>query len=151
MAATINSAKIDGGKWKIVQLPHKASTLLSANVLCTLNAGFVEEATTTAGQSDLPLIGIFIGPTVAAADATTALVQIAVPAEPGATAQLLIDTGTPSATADLGKSFDISATGGVTFSTTTNEAVTFWRYISATQGIFVLTSYSAPAAQASFN
>lgn len=146
MAATINSAKIDGGKWKIVQLPAAISTLMSANVLCMFNAGFIIEATTTAGASDTPLVGIFLGPTVAAANATPGLVQIAVPAEPGATAQLLIDTGTPSATTDVGKSFDISATGGVTFSTTVNEPVTFWRYISATQGIFVLTSYSAPAA-----
>lgn len=146
MAATINSAKIAGGKWKIVWLPKAASTLLSANVLVQFNAGFIIEATTTAGASDTPLVGINLGGTQAAADATTALIPIAVPQEPGATAQLLIDTGTPSATADIGKSFDISATGGVTFSTTTNEPVTFWKYLSATQGIFVLTSYSAPAA-----
>lgn len=146
MAATINAAKIDGGRWKIVWLPKKASTLLSANVLVDLTSGFVVEASTGTGASDQPLIGINVGGTQAAADATTALIPIAVPGEPGATAQLLIDTGTPSATADIGKSFDISATGGVTFSTTTNEPVTFIRYISATQGIFVLTSYSAPAA-----
>lgn len=147
MAATINSARIKGGKWKIEWFPKKASTLLSANVLVQFDgSGFVIEATTTAGASDTPLIGINLGGTQAAADATTALIPIAIPAEPLATAELLIDTGTPSATADLGKSFDISATGGVTFSTTSNEPVTFKRYISATLGDFYLTNMSSPAA-----
>lgn len=147
MAATINSAFPHSGKWKIYYAPKKASTLLSNNVLVQFDgSGFVIEATTTAGASDTPLIGINIGGTQAAADATTALIPILVPAEPLATAQLLIDTGTPSATADLGKSWDISATGGVTFSTTVNEPVTFTKYISATQGLFVLTNLSSPAA-----
>lgn len=146
MAATINAARIDGGKWKIIWIPKKASTLLSANVLVEWNAGFAVEATTTTGATDTPLVGINLGGTQAAADATTALIPIAVPQEPLATAQLLIDTGTPNATTDVGKSFDISATGGVTFSTTTNEPVTFVKYLSATQGIFVFTNLSSPAA-----
>lgn len=147
MAATINSARVKGGKWKIEWFPKKASTLLSANVLVQFDgAGFIIEATTTAGASDTPLVGINLGGTQAAADATTALIPIAIPAEPMATAELLIDTGVPSATADLGKSFDVSATGGVTFSTTVNEPVTFKRYISATLGDFYLTNMSSPAA-----
>lgn len=146
MAATANSWYPERGRWKIEWLPKKASTLLSNNVLVDLTSGFVVEASTGSGASDQPLIGIHIGGTQAAADATTALVPVLVPGEPGAVARGLIDTGTPSATADIGKSFDISATGGVTFSTTTNEPVTFIKYLSATQGLFVLTSYSAPAA-----
>ena len=147
MAATINSAFVDSGQWKIMYFPKKASTLLTKNCLVQFDgSGFVIEATTTAGASDTPLIGIHIGAIQAAADATTALVPIAVPNEPLATARLLIDTGTPSATADLGKSFDISATGGVTVSTTSNEPVTFVKYISATEGLFVLTNLSSPAA-----
>lgn len=146
MAATVNSWYPASGKWKIEWLPAKISTLLSANVLVDLTSGFIVEASTNTGQSDQPLIGIHVGATRASSVADTALVPVLVPAEPGAKAQGLIDTGTPSATADIGKSFDISATGGVTVSTSTNEPVTFIRYISATQGIFVLTSYSAPAA-----
>lgn len=143
MAATINSAKIAGGKWKIMWFPKKASTLLSANVLVELTTGFAIEATTTAAAADTPLVGINLGGTQAAADATTALIPIAVPQDLGATAQLLIDTGVPSATADLGKSFDISATGGVTFSTSTNNAVVFVKYLSATQGIFTFQPFGA--------
>ena len=146
MAATANSWYPYSGKWKIVWLPAKISTLLSNNVLVDLTSGFVVEASTNTGQTDQPLIGIHIGGTRASSVADTAFVPILVPGEPGALAQGLIDTGTPSATADIGKSFDISATGGVTFSTSTNEPVTFFKYISATQGLFVLTSYSAPAA-----
>jgi hypothetical protein len=140
MAATINSAQIASGKWKVVWLPKKASTLLSANVLVDLTAGFVVEAGTGSGGNNQPLVGINLGGTQAAADATTALIPIAVPAEPHAYAQLLIDTGTPSATADIGKPFDISATGGVTFSTSTRKCVSFVKYLSATQGIFKIES-----------
>lgn len=146
MAATANSAKIHSGKWKILYVPKKASTLLSANVLVQWDSGFAIEATTTAGASDTPLIGINLGGTQAAADATTALIPIAVPQEPLAVAELLIDTGTPNATTDVGKSFDISATGGVTVSTTSNEPVTFVKYLSATAGLFVFTNLSSPAA-----
>lgn len=146
MAATANSWFPERGKWKIEWLPAKASTALSANVLVDLTAGFIVEASTNTGQTDQPLIGIHIGAARTSGDSTTPLVPVLVPGEPGAVARGLIDTGTPSATADIGKSFDISATGGVTFSTSSNEPVTFWKYISATQGLFVLTSYSAPAA-----
>lgn len=146
MAATINSAFPESGRWKIMWIPKKASTLLSNNVLVEWNAGFAVEATTTTGASDTPLVGINIGGTQAAADATTALIPILVPAEPLCAARILIDTGTPNATTDVGKSFDISATGGITFSTTTNEPVTFVKYISATVGLFVLTNLSSPAA-----
>lgn len=147
MAATAKSWKVESGRWKTVWFPHKASTLISSGVLVTVNAGYVEEATTTAGQSDLPVLGIYEGPTVAAADATTALIAVQTPADAYCLARGLVDTGTPSATADLGKSFDISATNGVTFSTTTNEPVTFAKYISATEGLFVLCHlFGSPSA-----
>lgn len=147
MAATANSAKVKSGKWKLEYFPSKASTLLATNCLVQFDgSGFIIEATTTAGASDTPLVGIHIGVTKASSDATTTAVPIMVPAEPLCVAELLIDTGTPSATADLGKSFDISSTGGVTFSTTTNEPVTFKKYLSATLGDFYLTNMSSPAA-----
>lgn len=149
MAATTGAARVESGKWKTVWLPKKASTAIAADVLLMFTAGFVLEADTTAGASDTPLVGIFVGPAITSASAnyaTTDLIPVLVPADPFAVANLLIDTGTPSATADIGKSFDISATGGVTVSTTTNEPVTFLKYLSATRGLFLLTLLSAPAA-----
>ncbi len=140
MAATANNWYPYSGKWKIAWFPKTASTLISNNVLVQFSSGQLIEATTTAGANQTPLVGINIGGTQAAADATTALIPVLVPADPFALAIGGVDTGTPNATTDLGKPFDISATGGVTVSTSTHKCVTLAKYLSATQGIFKLES-----------
>lgn len=148
MAATAQSWRKYSGKWKTVWMEKKASVAIASGVLLEFEGGYVKEATTTAGATDTPVAGIYEGPAITSTStnyATTDRIPVQVPAEPMCLAEGAIDTGTPAIT-DQGKSFDISATNGVTVSTTANEAVTLQRYISATKGLFVLTNLSSPAA-----
>jgi len=148
MAATENSWYPASGKWKTRWFKKTASVAIAKNVLLEFASGYVKEATTTCGASDTPLAGIYPGPAITSASsdyASNTYVPVLVPAEPLAEAEGAIDTGTPAAT-DVGKSFDISATNGVTVSTTSNEPVTMAQYISATKGRFVFTNLSSPAA-----
>jgi len=148
MAATANSWKIESGKWKALWLPKTASTAIASGILVSLASGYLVEGTTTAGASDTPVAGLYFGPAITSASAnyaTADLIPVYVPTEPLAVARAVVDTGSLAAT-DVGKSFDISATNGVTVSTTTNEPVTCVKYISATEGLFVLTNLSSPAA-----
>lgn len=148
MAASARSAMIHRGKWKVAWYPKIASGTLENNSLVEFAAGYVKQATTTAGASDTPLAGIYIGGQVTATSSnytTTESVPVLVPAEPLAEALITVGTGSLAAT-DVGKSFDIDANSAVTVSTTTNEPVTCTHYISASQGVFVLTNVSSPAA-----
>jgi len=148
MAVTAFSAKNFTGKWKTAWYPKTASVVIVKGTPVEWAAGYVKQATTTAGASDTPLAGIYNGPGVAATDADYAsntLVPVLVPADPMAEVQMTVTTGTLVAT-DAGKSFDIDANSSVTVSTTTNEAVTCSKYISGTEGMFVLTTLGSPAA-----
>lgn len=145
MAVQANSAKVGAGKWKIKHYAKTASVAILSGTLVQLTAGYVAQATTTAGASDTPLLGIYLGPDIAATDATTDRIAIAVPAEPMATAEIVVGTGSLAVT-DVGLSFDVDADAEVTVSTTANEAVTCVNFISATLGEFVLTNLSSPAA-----
>lgn len=148
MAAAAHSAKVESGKWKIVHLKKTASAAIESNTLVEFASGYVKQATTTAGASDTPLAGIYLGPAITSASdnyATTDRVAVAVPAEPNAVARLVVGTGSLAAT-DVGKSFDIDSDSEVTVSTTTNEPVTCIDYISATEGLFIFTGLSSPAA-----
>lgn len=149
MAVVAFSSKNFRGKWKTMYFPKTASVVIKAGTPVEIDgSGKVKQATTTAGASDTPLVGIYNGPTIASTDADYAsntLVPILVPAEPLASLQMTVSTGSLAAT-DIGKSFDIDANSSVTVSTTTNEPVTCVGYLSATEGIFVLTNLSSPAA-----
>ena len=148
MAAAAFSAKAGRGKFKIMWLPKTASSAIVSNTLVQFTSGYVLQATTTAGASDTPIAGIYIGPSITSASAnyaTTDKIEVLVPAEPLAELEIVVGTGSLAAT-DVGKSFDIDSDAEVTVSTTTNEAVTCTEYISATLGKFVLTNLSSPAA-----
>ena len=145
MAATANSWKVYSGKWKIMWFPKAANTVISTGVAVELVAGYLVEATTSAGAADTPLVGIYAGPSIATTStnyATAEDLPIYVPEE-NAIAQGVVDTGTLVA-ASTGLSYDISATNGVTQSTTTNNAVLCLRYISASLGLFAINSLGAP-------
>lgn len=148
MAAAAFSAKAGRGKFKIMWLPKTASSAIVSNTLVQFTSGYVLQATTTAGATDTPIAGIYIGPSITAASAnyaTTDKIEVLVPAEPMAEFEIVVGTGSLAAT-DVGKSFDIDSDAEVTVSTSTNEAVTCTEYISATLGKFVLTNLSSPAA-----
>ncbi len=148
MAIVANSAKTGRGDMKIMWLPKTASAAIVNGTLVQFDSGYVKQATTTAGASDTPLAGIYIGPSITAASAnyaTTDKIEVMVPKEPMAEFEITVGTGSLAAT-DVGKSFDIDAEAKVTVSTTTNEAVTCTEYISATLGKFVFTNLSSPAA-----
>jgi len=148
MAIVAFSAKNFRGKWKTAWYPKTASVAIVKGTPVEWAAGFIKQATTTAGASDTPLAGIYNGPTIASTDsdyASNTQVPVLVPAEPMAEVQMTVSTGS-LATTDVGKSFDIDANSSVTVSTTSNEPVTCTKYISATEGLFVLTNVSSPAA-----
>lgn len=148
MAAAANSAKQGRGQFKLMWIPKTASAAIENNTLVEFAAGYVKQATTTAGASDTPIAGIYVGPAITSGSAnyaTTEKVPVLVPREPLAEFLLVVGTGSLAAT-DVGKSFDIDSDAEVTVSTTTNEAVTCTEYISATSGYFVLTNISSPAA-----
>jgi hypothetical protein len=148
MSVVAFSSKNFRGKWKTAWYPKTASVVIVKGTPVEWAAGYVKQATTTAGATDTPLAGIYNGPTTASSDsdyASNTLVPVLVPAEPLAEVQMTVSTGSLAAT-DVGKSFDIDANSSVTVSTTTNEPVTCSKYISATEGLFVLTNISSPAA-----
>jgi len=148
MAIVAFSAKNFEGKWKTEWFPKTASVAIVKGTPVEWAAGFVKQATTTAGASDTPFAGIYNGPTIASTDADYAantLIPVLVPDSPNAKVQMTVSTGTLT-TAMAGLSYDIDANSSVTVSTTTNEAVTCVRFISATEGMFVLTTVSSPAA-----
>jgi len=148
MAAAANSAKAGRGKFKIMWLPKTASAAIEKGTLVQFDSGYVKQATTTAGASDTPLVGIYIGPAITSASAnyaTTDKIEVLVPDGPLAEFEIVVGTGSLAAT-DVGKSFDIDSDAEVTVSTTTNEPVTCTEYISATLGKFVITPLSSPAA-----
>lgn len=126
----------------------KASVAIVNGTLLEFEAGYVKNATTTAGATDTPLAGVYIGPNITSASsnyATNDKIEVAVPSEPNAEIEIVVGTGSLAAT-DVGKSFDIDTDAEVTVSTSTNEAVTCTEYISATLGKFVITTLSSPAA-----
>jgi hypothetical protein len=148
MAAANNSAKLGRGKWKVMYFPKTASAAICSNSLVEFASGYVKQATTTAGATDTPLAGIYIGPEITSGSsnyATTEKVPVLVPEGPTAEALLVVGTGSLTA-AMVGQSYDIDADAEVTVSTTSNEPVTCTEYISATSGMFALTLLSAPAA-----
>lgn len=148
MAAAKFSARPGRGKFKIMWLPKTASSAIESNTLVQFSSGYLVQATTSAGASDTPIAGIYVGPAITSASsnyATTDKIEVLVPAEPMAEFEIVVGTGSLAAT-DVGKSFDIDSDAEVTVSTTTNEAVTCTEYISATLGKFVLTNLSSPAA-----
>ncbi len=148
MAATANSWRIGSGKWKTKHFKRTASTDIAKGTLLTFSGGYLIEGTTTAGATDTPVAGIYQGPSITSAStnySTAEYIPVQVPAEPLAVAIGVVDTGTIAVT-DVGKSFDISATNGVTVSTSTNEPVTCAKFISTTECEFYLTNLSSPAA-----
>jgi hypothetical protein len=152
MAATANSWKIGAGKWKCKWFPKTASTAIATGILLELSSGYLIEATTSAGASDTPVAGLYFGTAITSTSSnytTAELLPVWVPADPMATAIGIVDTGTIAVT-DLGKSFDISATNGITVSTTTNEPVTVVKVLDTTAAAglaeVVLTNMSSPAA-----
>lgn len=148
MAAAKFSARPGRGKFKIMWLPKTASSAIESNTLVQFSSGYLVQATTSAGASDTPIAGIYVGPAITSASsnyASTDKIEVLVPAEPMAEFEIVVGTGSLAAT-DVGKSFDIDSDAEVTVSTTTNEAVTCTEYISATLGKFVLTNLSSPAA-----
>lgn len=148
MAIVANSSKNFQGKWKLAWFPKKASVVIVAGTPVEIEAGFVKQATTTAGATDTPLVGIYYGKTIASTDsdyASNTLVPIMVPADPMAQVQMTVSTGTLT-TAMVGLSYDIDSNSSVTISTSSNEPVTCAKFISATEGMFVLQSLFNPAA-----
>lgn len=148
MAAAKFSARPGRGKFKIMWLPKTASSAIESNTLVQFSSGYLVQATTTAGASDTPIAGIYVGPAITSASAnyaSTDKIEVLVPAEPMAEFEIVVGTGSLAAT-DVGKSFDIDSDAEVTKSTTDNEAVTCTEYISATLGRFVITNLSSPAA-----
>ena len=148
MAVVAHSAKVGRGETKIMWLPKTASVAIVTGTLVQFDSGYVKQATTTAGASDTPLVGIYVGPSITSASAnyaTTDKIEVLVPKEPMTEFEIVVGTGSLAAT-DVGKSFDIDSDAEVTVSTTANEAVTCTEYISATLGKFVITNLSSPAA-----
>ena len=146
MAATAKSWKLNSGKFKIAWFHKAANTVISTGVMVELVSGLLVEATTTAGAADTPIVGVYMGPSIATTSgnyATAELLPVHIPESPTALFQGAVDTGTLVVTSE-GLSYDISATNGVTQSFTTNNAVLCSRYISATLGLFILNTLGAP-------
>jgi hypothetical protein len=148
MTVVAYSAKVESGKWKMLWMKKTASVAIVKHTLVEMGAGYFLQATTTAGATNTPLLGIYVGPTITSASADYAsntTYPVLVPAEPLAQARLVVGTGSLAAT-DVGLSFDIDSDAEVTVSTSSNEPVTCTKYLSATEGLFVLTNLSSPAA-----
>lgn len=129
------SVKIESGLWTTIWRAKKVSTAFVKNSLVTLIAGFVTPATTDAGAADKPCFGVYEGPAISAALATTPLVPVSVPIGPALVR--VTATGT-LATTHEGNSFDMSDDVTVNAAATTYGVLTCVKFISATEGIFAI-------------
>jgi len=131
--------KVNSGKWKTVWYPKKASTAFSADSLVMFDSGTgnLTPATSSAGGTDLPIVGIYSGPAIASTDTTTNQIAILVPADPFATMIGDVTAGTLAATSQ-GAAFDLNSATGVNQGASTNNAVACAKFISATQGLFTI-------------
>lgn len=138
------SVKIESGRWTTKWRKKKASTAFVQDSLVTLTAGFVAPADSNSGQANEPIFGVYGGPAISSGSATTDLIPVFVPIGP-ATIRATV-TGT-LATTDEGYGFDMSDSVTVNAAANTYKAVTLEKYISATEGIFVISKlYTANVA-----
>ena len=146
MAATANSWKLNSGKFKIKYFNKAANTVISTGVMVELVSGVLVEATTTAGATNTPIVGLYAGPSIATTSSNYAVAEklpVYVPVDPTVLYQGIVDTGTLVTTSE-GYSYDISATNGVTQSTSTNKPVLCQRFLTAALGLFSINTLGNP-------
>ena len=138
------SVKVESGRWTTVFAPKKASTAFVQNSLVSLDDGFVTPGDSTTGAADEQVLGVYGGPAIASSSTTTTEIPVQVPIGP-ATVRATV-TGTFAAT-NLGDGFDLSDDVTVDAAANTYKVVNCVRFISATEGIFVInkTMYSGVA------
>lgn len=138
------SVKVESGKWTTRWAPKKASTAFVQNSLVSLDDGFVTPGDSTTGAADEQALGVYGGPAIASSSTTTDEIPVQVPIGP-ATIRCTV-TGTFAST-NLGDGFDLSDDVTVDADANTYKVVNCVRFISSTEGIFVInkTMYSGVA------
>lgn len=129
------SVKIESGLWTTVWRAKKVSTAFVKDSLVTLVAGFIEPASTDAGAADKPVLGVYEGPAIASALATTPLIPVSVPRGYA----LIRATASGLASTEEGNSWDMTDSVTVNAASSTYGAVTCVKYISATEGLFAIS------------
>ena len=129
------SFKENSGRWKSIWLPVTTSTALAANSLVTFTSGLLIAA--TAGTAAVAIVGI-VKKAIAATDADYAdsrLIEVRVPTERHATVKA---TTASLVTTDVGSEFDLSDSVTVNRGASSVDAVKLVKYISATEGVFIV-------------
>lgn len=130
------SVLIESGLWTTIWRRKKASTAITKDSFVVLDAGFVDAATTDTGAADKPCFGVYAGPSISSASATTDEIPVFVPIGP---ALVRADTTASIAATDEGKSRDLSTSLLVHATNTTYGVVTLVKFISTTQGLFAIS------------
>ena len=134
--------KIESGKWTVKWIAKKASTVFAADSLVSLDDGYVTPADSTTGAADEQALGVYLGKAIGATTtgkflySNTAKIPVAIPIGP-ATIRATV-TGTFAAT-NRGDGFDMSTALIVDADANTYKVVNCVEYISATEGIFMIS------------
>lgn len=130
------SVKIESGLWKAMWFAKTASTAYSANSLLVLNTSAVVSSGSNAGAVGFPVAGVYSGPAIPSSDSTTGPIRVLVPI---ANATIRATTQGTLASSQLGSQLDMVNAENVNAAGTTYGAVTLVKYVSATEGIFVIS------------
>ena len=123
------------GKTKTEWLPVTASTTFSKGAIVSFASGYLIEATSSTAA--LSHVGV-IKKAIAATDADYAdsrLIEVRVPTERHATVRA---TTASLVTTDVGSEFDLSDSVTVNRGASSVDAVKLVKYISATEGVFMV-------------
>jgi hypothetical protein len=128
--------KVNSGRWTCIWRKKKVSTAFVQNSLVALEDGFVIPADSNSGAADEQILGVYSGPAISSALATTPLIPVWVPIGPALIEATV--TGTLASTSE-GDGFDMSDSVTVNAGANTYKAVTCVKYLSATLGIFAIS------------
>ena len=129
--------KIESGKWAAMWFPKVASTAFSPDSLLMISNGFVRPATSVAGAEHSTVAGVYQGALITSADTTTALIRVMVP-QGAAQVRATGISGTLEV-ASLGSQTDMYDAQIVNANYSTYGPLTCTKYISATEGLFVIS------------
>jgi len=133
------SVKIEKGLWTTIWAPKKVSTVIYQNSLVSLDDGYVTPADSTTGAADEPAMGVWLQKTIASTDADYAVATLSPVMVPIGPAQIRCTVTGTLAAVSAGMSYDMSDSVTVNAGATTYGVVTCTKYISATEGLFMIS------------
>lgn len=103
------------GLTKMMWFYSAASTLLTTNTFVKLSSGYIVSCVST----DTQILGVYTGPTIAAAVATATFIPVEVPIEKAVEWLVDVEAGTINVVTSVGLAYDLNDAGGINQGSTT--------------------------------